>query len=93
MLQLVSRHVIEIQEIGFKTFGMELRRVVGLYQIQAGNVIICLEPLLNCQCHFHVLRLWLHLKEIFFLGLGLTVTEITIKKVQKQDLKSIKNKM
>ena len=31
--------------------------------------------------------------EIFFLGLGLTVTEITIKKVQKQDLKSIVKKM
>ena len=30
------------------------------------------------------------LKEIF-LGLGLTVTEINIKKVQKQDLKNIKN--
>ena len=29
--------------------------------------------------------------EIFFLGLGLTVTEINIKKVQKQDLKNIKN--
>ena len=25
-LQLVSRHVIEVQEIGFKTFGTELRR-------------------------------------------------------------------
>ena len=31
------------------------------------------------------------LNEIFFLGLGLTVTEINIKKVQKQDLKNIKN--
>ena len=31
------------------------------------------------------------LKEIFFLGLGLTVTEINIKKVQKQDLKKKKN--
>ena len=30
------------------------------------------------------------LKEIFFLGLGLTVTEINIKKVQKQDLKNVK---
>ena len=30
------------------------------------------------------------LKEIFFLGLGLTVTEINIKKVQKQDLKKPK---
>ena len=27
----------------------------------------------------------------FFFGLGLTVTEINIKKVQKQDLKNIKN--
>ena len=25
-LQLVSRHVIEVQEIGFKEFGTELRR-------------------------------------------------------------------
>ena len=32
----------------------------------------------------------LHLKEIF-LGLGVTVTEINIKKVQKQNLKNIKN--
>ena len=40
---------------------------------------------------FQVLGLWLHLKEIFFLGLGLTVTEINIKKVQKEDLKNIKN--
>ena len=47
MFQLVSRHVIEIQ-VGFP----ELRRVVGLHQILAGNVITCLEPLLNCQCHF-----------------------------------------
>ena len=30
------------------------------------------------------------LKEIFFLGIGLTVTEINIEKVQKEDLKSIK---
>ena len=29
--------------------------------------------------------------KIFFLGLGVTVTEINIKKVQKQDLKNIKN--
>ena len=39
---------------------------------------------------FQVLVLWLHLKEIFFLGLGLTVTEINIIKVQKQDLKNVK---
>ena len=29
--------------------------------------------------------------EIFFLGLGLTVTEINIKKLQKQDLKNVKD--
>ena len=39
VLQLVSRHVIENQEISFKKFGTELRRVVGLHQILAGNVI------------------------------------------------------
>ena len=44
MLQLVSRHVIEIQEIGFKKFGTELRRIVGLHQILAGNVIASLVP-------------------------------------------------
>ena len=38
MLQLVSRHVIEIQEVGFKKFGTELRRAVGLHQILVGNV-------------------------------------------------------
>ena len=49
---MVSRHVIEIQEIGLKKFGTELRRVVGLHQILAGNDITCLEPLLNRQCRF-----------------------------------------
>ena len=53
--------------------------------------ITCLEPLLSCQImRFQVLELWLHLKETF-LGLGLTVTEINIKKVQKQEIKNIKN--
>ena len=54
--------------------------MVGLDQILAGNVTTCLEPLLNCQCH-----------SFERLGLGLTVTEINTKKVQKQDLKTIKN--
>ena len=39
---------------------------------------------------FQVLGLWLHLK--VFLGLGLTVTEINIKKVQKQEIpRNIRN--
>ena len=29
------------QEIGFKKFGTELRKVVGLDQILAGNVVTC----------------------------------------------------
>ena len=78
---MVSHHVIENQEISLKKFPTELQSIVGLHQILAGNVITCLEPLLNLSMPFQVL------KEIFFLGLCLTVTEISIKKVQKQDLK------
>ena len=52
--------------------------MVGLYQILAGNVITCLEPLLNCQCHnFQVLKDQVRSN----------CTEINIKKVQKQDIK------
>ena len=42
---------------------------------------------------FQILGLYLYLKELFLVGfIGLTVTEINIKKVQKQDLKkNIKN--
>ena len=72
MLQLVSHHVIEIQDIGFAKFGMKL-------WILAGNVVTCFEPLLNRQCCLKLWGLWLHLKGIFFLGLGVTVTEINIK--------------
>ena len=39
---------------------------------------------------FQILGLYLYLKEIFLVGLGVTVTEINIKKVQKQDLKTLK---
>ena len=53
VLQLVSRHVTEIQEIGFKRLCTELGRVGGLHQILAGNLITYLEPLLNCQCRFN----------------------------------------
>ena len=49
-LQLVSHHVIEVQEIGFKKIGTELQREVGLYA--ADSSWQCLEPLLNCQCYF-----------------------------------------
>ena len=55
-----------------------------------GSVITCLEPLLNCPNAVSSSGVVVTL-EIFFLGLGLTVTELTIKKVQKQDLKNIKN--
>ena len=45
----------------------------GLHEILAANVITCLEPLLNCQCHFKFILLRLRSK-------------INVKKVQKQDL-------
>ena len=49
VLQLVSRHVIENSgDRPLKKFRMDLRKVVGLHQILTGNVIACLEPLLNC---------------------------------------------
>ena len=53
--------------------------MVGL-QILAGNVITFLEPFKFWG--------WSYTLEIFFLGLGLTITEINIKKVQKHDLKN-----
>ena len=46
VIQLVSRHVIEVQEIGFKSL-VRSSGEVGLQQILAGNVITCLEPLIN----------------------------------------------
>ena len=46
VLQPVSRHVIENEEIGFEKFGTELRTVVCLHRILACNVITCLESLL-----------------------------------------------
>ena len=66
---------------------------VGLQQILTGNVITCLEPLLliivSAISSSGVVLL--HLKEMF-LGLkSVIVTEINIKKVQKQDFKNIKN--
>ena len=76
MLQLVSHHVIKNQEISLKKFRTELQRVVGLHQILAGNVYM-LRTTTELSIPFQVL------KEIF-LALGL-------KKVQKQDLKNIKN--
>ena len=65
--------------------------MVGLHQILAGNVITFLEPLLNCQCPFLSSGVVVTL-EIFFLGLGLTVTEINIKKGQKQNFKKREKK-
>ena len=74
---MVSCHVIENQEIGFKKFGTEPRRVVGLHQILDGNVThnyYLLGTTTNLSMLFQALGLWLHLTEVFFLGLGLTVT-------------------
>ena len=84
VLQLVSRHVIKNQEIGFKKFGTELRRGWPPADF-SWQCYYMLGTTTKLSMPFQVL------KEIFFLGLGLTVTEINIKKVQEQDLKNIKN--
>ena len=64
--------------------------MVGLHQILAGNIITFLEPLLivNAISSSGVVVI---LKRNILGRLGPTVTEINIKKVQKQDLKNIKN--
>ena len=82
--------MIEVQEIGFKKFGMELRRGWPpadfswrcYYMFGNTNKLSVL---------FQLSSGVIVTLEIFFLGVGVTVTEINIKKVQKQDLKNIKN--
>ena len=74
MLQLVSCNVIKIQDIGFKTFGMELRTVVGPSSDSSWQRYYMLGTTTKLSMLFQVLGLWLHLKEIFFLGLSLRLT-------------------
>ena len=65
--------------------------MVGLHHILVGNVI-CMKLLLNCESENAVSSSGIVVTlEIFFLGVGLTGTEINIKKVQKQDIQDIKN--
>ena len=62
-----------------------------IVQAKAGSrKALHLELLLNCQCCFRVV---VTLERNILLRLiGLTVTEINIKKVQKQEKKNIRNK-
>ena len=72
---------------------MKLGERLALYQVLAGyNTHYYYMPGTTTKLStlFQVLVLSRVTLEIFFLGLGLTVTEINIKKVQKQDL-NIKN--
>ena len=52
----------------------------------------CLERLLNCQCcsSSHGVVVTRTLERILFLDLGLAVTEINMKKVKKQENKTLK---
>ena len=75
----------------FEKYCTELRRVVGLHQISSWQCYYILGSTTKLSMPFQILGLYLYLKEIFLVGLRLTVTEINIKKVQKQDLKNIKN--
>ena len=63
-------HVIENSGDRFKKFSYGAPESGWPSSDSSWHVIACLEPLLNC----HVL------KETFFLGLGLTVTEIITSK-------------
>ena len=84
-LQLVSRH--EVQEIGFKKFGTELWRGWPpadfswqcYYMLGNTNNLSVLFQLSS--------GVVVQLEEIFFLGLGVTVTKINIKKGTKTRLK------
>ena len=59
---------------------------MALHQILAGNVThtgnnyYMLGTTTKLSMPFQILVLWLHLEEIFFLGLGLTLPEIITKK-------------
>ena len=67
---------------------------MALHQVLAGYIThyyYMPETTTKLSTLFQVLVLSQVTLEIFFLGLGLTVAEINIKKVQKQDLKNIKN--
>ena len=68
------------QEIGFRSLVRSSGQLVGPHQILAGNYVLGTNTKLLMP--FQVPVLWLHLREILFLDLGLTVTEINIKKVE-----------
>ena len=73
-LQLVSCHVIEVQEVGFKEFGTELRR--GWPPADSSwQCYYMLGTTTKLSVLFQVLGLYCYtdLKEIF-LGLGVTLT-------------------
>ena len=73
-LQLVSRHVIEVQEIGFKTFGTELRR--GWPPADH-----------SWQCYYipgTTTKLSVLFQVLGLLVLGVTVTEVNTKKYKNK---------
>ena len=84
---MVSRHVIRVENSGdrFKEVSYGVPESGWPSSDSSWQCYYMLGTTTKLSMPFQVL------KEIFFLGLGLTVTEINIKKVQKQDLKNIKN--
>ena len=81
VLQLVT-YVIENQEDGFNKVGTEsgwpfIRFWLAMFYIN----YYMLGTTTELSMPFQVLGFWLHLKEVFILGLDLTVTEINIKKL------------
>ena len=80
MLQPVSRHVIENSGDRFKKVSYGAPESGWPSSDSSWQCYYMLGTTTKLSMPFQVLGLWLHLKEIFFLGLGLTVTEINIKK-------------
>ena len=75
----------QIQEIGFTMY-----QVLEILYGDSSWHITCLESITTkLSMLFQVLGLWLHLKEIFFQGLGLIITGINI---NKHRITTIKNK-
>ena len=78
MVQLVSR-----QEIGLRKVLYGAPKSGWPSSDSSWQCYYILGSTTKLSMPFQILGLYLYLKEIFLVGLGLTVTEINIKKVQK----------
>ena len=85
--------MIEVQDfIAFKKFGTELRRGWPPADSSWQCYYMLGTTTINyCQCYFKFWGCTITLERNILRLIGVIVTEINIKKVQKQDFKNIKN--